>query len=721
MGEKNHIVGKTKKSISTAILVAIAIIIILLSAVIGTTTYKIAKQSLIMEANEMLYNKAIDSANLVDARIKMYVSSIQPLGNIEVLGNPEVLMMDKLETLKKEKERLKLSSIGIADLNGNATLDDGTIVNIKEYDYFIEASRGYSFFSEPFYNDMTNEIEVAITTPLYFNNRVIGVIVAFCHAQEFYNLINDIKIGMSGYAYLLNSNIDVVAHPTIGKNGSEPTESIETDSTTSASTDSSSSATTDATSGATIDASSGATYKDKLINFTTLLNRVSEDSVEEVNRIIEDIKNQKAGTRKFEELGEKKYVGYAPISSKGWTVVVVINEKDILSSLKSLQTYTLLFGISSLILALISAYFINRKITKRIIDITSRTKDLAELDLSFTLDEKLLNREDELGIMAKSIQKVIDKIKNFAHETQQSSYEVASSSEELVAITQQASAASASIAESSSEINQKSQYQLEEMEKVNEAVNNVKVKFDYTLEQSKNTETLTNKALESTNKGKEVVEEVILQMDNIKSSTNRVKESLENIKNASIKMDEILVVIENIAEQTNLLALNAAIEAARAGEAGKGFAVVADEIRKLADQTKQSTEEIYNIIKDNHNMIAMANENMEFSNKEVNTGIEKVNATMETFSELAKIIEEMNQSMVKSIEAINQVATSIDSSVAFIENAKNLSIEVTKQIGNITFATEEQMKAMEQITTSADNLAKLADSLQGIFKNVKFQ
>ena len=721
MAEKNHIVGKSKKSISTAILVAIAIIIILLSAVIGTTTYKIAKQSLIMEANEMLYNKAIDSANLVDARIKMYVSSIQPLGNIEVLGNPEVLMIDKLETLKKEKERLKLSSIGIADLNGNATLDDGTIVNIKEYDYFIEASRGYSFFSEPFYNDMTNEIEVAITTPLYFNNRVIGVIVAFCNAQEFYNLINDIKIGMSGYAYLLNSNIDVVAHPTIGKNGSEPTESIETDSTTSASTDSSSSATTAATSGATIDASSGATYKDKLINFTTLLNRVSEDSVEEVNRIIEDIKNQKAGTRKFEELGEKKYVGYAPISSKGWTVVVIINEKDILSSLKSLQTYTLLFGISSLILALISAYFINHKITKRIIDITSRTKDLAELDLSFTLDEKLLNREDELGIMAKSIQKVIDKIKNFAHETQQSSYEVASSSEELVAITQQASAASASIAESSSEINQKSQYQLEEMEKVNEAVNNVKVKFDYTLEQSKNTEILTNKALESTNKGKEVVEEVILQMDNIKSSTNRVKESLENIKNASIKMDEILVVIENIAEQTNLLALNAAIEAARAGEAGKGFAVVADEIRKLADQTKQSTEEIYNIIKDNHNMIAMANENMEFSNKEVNTGIEKVNATMETFSELAKIIEEMNQSMVKSIEAINQVATSIDSSVAFIENAKNLSIEVTKQIGNITFATEEQMKAMEQITTSADNLAKLADSLQGIFKNVKFE
>lgn len=133
---KNLSVGKSTKSIATVMLFTIAIIIIILSSVIGFTSYQISKNSLIKTAEEMIYNKAIDSANLVDSRIHMYISSIEPLGNIEYLGDPTAPLIEKLDMLKKEKARLGLTNIGITDLRGNLMLEDGSSVSVKDYVYF---------------------------------------------------------------------------------------------------------------------------------------------------------------------------------------------------------------------------------------------------------------------------------------------------------------------------------------------------------------------------------------------------------------------------------------------------------------------------------------------------------------------------------------------------------------------------------------------------------
>lgn len=672
---------ETSKSISTALVVTVSLVIIAISVAVSSTAYMIGKNSLMKTTHELLLNKAVDSASIVNERIRNYTISIEPLGNLEILGNPEVSWEEKLSLLRTEKDRLKLSGIGIADTRGNLILDDNVELDVHDAEYFKASNGGNSFFSEPFYRNESENVDIAISVPLKYEKTIVGSIIAFKDADEFYKIASDIHIGESGFAYILDENIDVISHPTV-------------------------------VSGATVGNSSS-------INFSSLIDRVSTDSKSSVQNIIGDISKNEVGISSYDENGETIHLGYAPITSKNWSIIVNITEKEILAGLSSLRQTLLLIGAVSLGIGLVLSYFSSKKITSRIMDISQRTKDLSNLDLSFTIDDKSLNRKDEIGLMARSIQRVIDSIKTFALETQNSSESLAASSEELAAITQESSAVSTSISEAANEISNKSQVQLEEMLNISNMIDSIQEQFGLALDESNSVEDLNEKALVSIEEGKIVVDEVTHQMSNIKSSTHRVKSSLENISNSSKKMDEILVVIQGIAEQTNLLALNAAIEAARAGEAGRGFSVVADEIRKLAEQTKNSTSEIGKIITHNHDLIIDANENMEFSNEEVEKGIDKVDDTKKTFDYIAEVIGDMNLAMSKAIDAIGNVSNSVEEAVSSIEQSESISKEVTEQIHNISKATEEQMTSMEQITSSTEELASLADSLQGILRNIK--
>ncbi|WP_406243366.1 methyl-accepting chemotaxis protein [Tissierella carlieri] len=668
------------RSIGTALLLTVVLIIVLLSGTVSLTAYIIAKDSLINTSKELLLNKAHDSGLIVDERIKNYLISINSLGSLELLSNVDNSWEEKLDYLQMEKKRLNLSNIGIATTDGYLRLDNNKVVDISDLWFFKQANLGLPSFSAPFYREESGQVDIAMAAPLKHDRKVVGVIVAYKDAEEFYEIAQDIHIGETGYAYIIDENIDVISHPTLAINR-------ENESTK--------------------------------INFRDLIGKVDRGSEKQINNILQEIKEKNVGIDWYEQNGEKVYIGYAPVPSKGWTVLVHITEKEILSGLNRLNTSLPAIVILALIFGIVLSYFISKNLSKRIVNISSQTTSLAELDLSFSIDKKIINREDEIGIMAKSIQSVINSIKSFAHEIQTSSHSLSSSSMRLAAITQESYASSNSVAEAANSITSKANIQLHEIIDVSNEMKNVNHSFNFVLKQIKDVESLSKKSHSNANKGKASIEEVIVQMANIKDSSQKVRLSLENINISSREMDEILLVIEEVAEKTNLLALNAAIEAARAGEYGRGFAVVAEEIRLLADQTKSSTNQINKLIKDNQDIIDFANQNMEYSDCEINKGVIKVNETKIVFDEIATTIDSVVEEINESTVAIASVEDNLHNAMNFMIRAETITNEVTKEINGVSTATEEQMSSMGEITSSTDSLAELAESLKNLANKIK--
>jgi len=156
----------------------------------------------------------VDSSRIVSEQLENYITSIETLGTLSVVSNPEIPVEEKIETLKLEKDLLDFSSIGIADPQGKLVLDDGQTADIYEEEYFIKAKSGQTYYSQPMINPLTNKLEIIIAAPLVYKDNIHGVIVAFKSANEFYQIAQGITFGNTGHAFILDEVADIISHPT---------------------------------------------------------------------------------------------------------------------------------------------------------------------------------------------------------------------------------------------------------------------------------------------------------------------------------------------------------------------------------------------------------------------------------------------------------------------------------------------------------------------------
>ncbi len=212
--------------------------------------------------------------------------------------------------------------------------------------------------------------------------------------------------------------------------------------------------------------------------------------------------------------------------------------------------------------------------------------------------------------------------------------------------------------------------------------------------------------------GGQAVAQAVDQMDQIEETVNTSARVVTMLGERSKEIGQIVDTISGIAGQTNLLALNAAIEAARAGEAGRGFAVVAEEVRKLAEQSQDAAKKIAELIGEIQGDTDKAVVAMDEGTREVKTGAEVVKTAGAAFREIAGLVTEVSVQVKDISTSMQQMATGSQQIVGSVRKIDELGVRSAGEAQGVSAAAEQQLASMEEIASSSQALAKLAQDLQ---------
>ncbi|MFM9277110.1 methyl-accepting chemotaxis protein [Paenibacillus jiagnxiensis] len=372
--------------------------------------------------------------------------------------------------------------------------------------------------------------------------------------------------------------------------------------------------------------------------------------------------------------------------------------------------------IAALLLLILLSTMIARMIVKPVKEVVGLLQQAENGD--FTVKGSYHSR-DEIGELSSSFNNMTAKLQSVFSTVQESTLLVASASEELSANAEQNSKASEHITIIAQELAYGSEKQVDQVEESSRVITDI---TGHTRTITHNTEKMKKDVLHASqmsSEGNQAIEEVNKQMNSIYSNVNSLSEAVKSLNERSNEIGKITNVITGISAQTNLLALNAAIEAARAGEHGKGFAVVADEVRKLAEESKKSSEQISGLIQLIQSETEHTLQTMEKASEEVHSGMNVVQHAGHSFSSIDQAVNEVVSQIADISEALAKLADGTDNVNAAILEVSSVAKESAANSQSISGATQQQLASMEEITSSSQALAGLADNLQNTIKQFK--
>ena len=644
----NSATGKKLFSIRKKVIIVFGSLIAAAILIESVLIIRLARRAVIEKVEAHLADKALDTAEIIDGRINALFQFLEGIARIPVLYDPSYSYAQRVALLKNEAaQNDSIRELDITDTKGTFYYDGGT-VQVADRAWFQTAFSGKNFVSEPYIERANHTLVVTVAVPVYdANESICGVLSADLPGLQLRDYIKDIVIGKTGNCYILG--------PTGASIADEDAELVIT--------------------------MSNAFEEAKTDPAMVSIGMFEHDAVASKVPI--------TGSYTYKDVS--KVAASAKMRSADWTVVINAPYEEFMSEVKSLSISLFVIGVLILIAVFIIVYFVTTQIVKPVRLATSALKDIAqgEGDLTVRLPE---NGNDEVTDVCEYFNKTIEKIAMSIRTDDKNSYTMTDIGNDLASnMTETASA----VHEISANIDGVKQQTLTQSASVTETA--------ATIEEIIRTIRQLNSSIEaqaaSVTQSSASVEEMVANIATIGQTLDRTDEAIKNLAAATGEGKGTLVtsndiaqkiteesgslmeassVIQHIASQTNLLAMNAAIEAAHAGEAGRGFAVVADEIRKLAEDSATQ-------------------------GKAITSTLKTLSGEIETLSTSSKTVEEKFNAIFNLAEQVKDMSTRLTEAMKEQENG---SKEVLGAIKKITAVTMEVQTGSEEMLKGGEGVAR---------------
>ena len=687
-------------SLKNKLILIFGLLIVIATSIEGILAVRIARNTVIEKVSIHLTDKAEDTASIIDGNITSFFQLLAGAARTPLLSDPSVSYEEKAAYLNKEADlNPKIHKMSLCDMQGKRHTED-QIIDVSDRDFFIAASQGKNFVTEPLVSRLDGHFVITFSVPVYDDNHtIVAVLIATVETKILSDDISNIVVGKTGYCYIIGPTGTCIGHKDYQ-------------------------------------------FVEKQVNALQLVR--SDASYKDTARFIERAMTSTKNEVDYYNFKNIEHISsFAKMETSQWTVIISAPVEEFTGAVSTLRITMLAIGVAILLGALVVVYFIASAVIKPILTTVNALQGIAqgEGDLTVRLP---IHGNDEITDLSEYFNQTIAKIGSAIKSVDDNSGVMQSIGDELSSnMTETASA----LNEISANIEGVKEQAMTQAASVTETAGTVGT-IIHTIEHlNESIESQSASVVQSSAAVEEMVSNIASITQSLEKSDNMIKmlatatsegkTTLQNsnavtqkIAEASGGLIEASSVIQNIASQTNLLAMNAAIEAAHAGEAGKGFAVVADEIRKLAEESSAQGKAITDTLKKLSDEIAGLSESSKTVEEKFNAIFQLSENVRGMSAELTAAMKEQengSREVLAAIKTISSVTAEVkDGSEEMLTGGRGVAQEMQK-LDRLTAEIKDSMNEMsagvQQINNAVQEVNDLArknkDSIEGLASEVR--